>query len=408
MSRIRPGTIALWAVFVAVHAVVAWFGWVLPSQPMGDVVLVYQPWSHSALSGGAIMGITESWVYPQLALIPMVIAYLLSLPLTGAMGSLGAYLIAWAVLVTALDLVGFAVLVGRGRTHRRRVAGWFWCGALLLLGPIAIYRLDAVTVPLAVIGGLWLATRPAIGAALLTVGAWIKIWPAALVLAAVIAVKQRIRILLTAAAVTAGIIVVLFLLGANSALFGFLGQQTGRGLQIEAVAATPFLWMAVAGHASIAYSYEILTFQIEAPGASVVSVLLTPLMALAVLAVAVFGAVQAARGATWQRLFPPLALTLVTALIVTNKVGSPQFQTWLIAPIILWLVLDRARAVTPALLVLGLCALTFLVYPLTYDALLRAEALPVLLLSIRNILLVVLAVVGIGAVLRVPADSRSR
>ncbi|MDR2997639.1 MAG: hypothetical protein LBU78_05930, partial [Microbacterium sp.] len=298
-ARIRPGTIALWAVFVAVHAVVAWFGWVLPSQPMGDVVLVYQPWSHAALSGGAIMGITESWVYPQLALIPMVIAYLLSLPLVGAMGSLGAYLIAWAVLVTALDLVGFAVLVGRGRTHRRRVAGWFWCGALLLLGPIAMYRLDAVTVPLAIIGGLWLATRPAIGTALLTVGAWIKIWPAALVLAAVIAVKQRIRIVLTAAAVTAGIIVVLFLLGADSALFGFLGQQTGRGLQIEA------------------------------PGAAVVSILLTPLMALVVIAVAVLGAVKAARGATWQRLFPPLALALVTVLIVTNKVGSPQFQTWL-------------------------------------------------------------------------------
>ncbi|MFE6995231.1 hypothetical protein ACFVAE_04685 [Microbacterium sp. NPDC057659] len=407
-ARIRPGTIALWVVFIAVHAVVAWFGWVLPSQPMGDVVLVYQPWSHSALSGGAIMGITESWVYPQLALIPMVIAYLLSLPLVGAMGSLGAYLIAWAVLVTALDLVGFAVLVGRGRTHRRRIAGWFWCGALLLLGPIAMYRLDAVTVPLAIIGGLWLATRPAVGTALLTVGAWIKIWPAALVLAAIIAVKQRIRVLLTAAAVTAGIIVVLFLLGADSALFGFLGQQTGRGLQIEAVAATPFLWMAASGQASIAYSQEILTFQIGAPGAAVVSTLLTPLMALVVIAVAVFGAVKAARGATWQRLFPPLALTLVTLLIVTNKVGSPQFQTWLFAPIILWLVLDRARAVTPALLVLGLCALTFLVYPLTYDALLRAEPLPVLLLTVRNILLVVLAVVGIGAVLRVPAAGRNR
>ncbi|MDR2997830.1 MAG: hypothetical protein LBU78_06900, partial [Microbacterium sp.] len=232
--------------------------------------------------------------------------------------------------------------------------------------------------------------------------------PAALVLAAVIAVKQRIRIVLTAAAVTAGIVVVLFLLGADSALFGFLGQQTGRGLQIEAVAATPFLWMAVGGHAAIAYSQEILTFQIEAPGAAVVSTLLTPLMALVVIAVAVLGAVKAARGATWQRLFPPLALALVTVLIVTNKVGSPQFQTWLIAPIILWLVLDRARAVTPALLVLGLCALTFLVYPLTYDALLRAEPLPVLLLSIRNILLVVLAVVGIGAVLRVPAAGRDR
>ncbi|WP_245958607.1 hypothetical protein [Microbacterium bovistercoris] len=407
-ARLRPGTIALWSTFVLVHVIVAWFGWVLPSQPMGDVVLVYQPWSHSALTGGAIVGVTEPWVYPQLALIPMILAHLLATPLVGSLGALGAYLIAWAVLVTVLDLVGFAVLVGRGRTHRRRVAGWFWCGALLLLGPIAMYRLDTVTVPLAVIGGLWLATRPAIGAALLTVGAWIKIWPAALVLAAVIAVKQRMRILLTAAAVTAGIVVLLFLLGADRELFGFLGQQTGRGLQIEAVAATPFLWLALAGKASIAYSFDILTFQIEAPGADVISAVLTPLMVLAVVSVAVLGAMKAARGAAWQRLFPPLALTLVTVLIVTNKVGSPQFQTWLIAPVILWVVLDRARAATPALLVLGLCALTFLVYPLSYDALLRAEPLPVLLLSIRNILLVILAAVGVASLLRVPAEARSR
>lgn len=374
----------------------------LPSQPMGDVVLVYQPWSHSALSGGAVVGITESWVYPQLALVPMLIAYLLSLPLIGPMDALGAYLIAWAVLVTALDLTGFAVLVGRGRTHRRRVAGWFWCAALLLLGPIAMYRLDAVTVPLAVIGGLWLASRPGIATALLTVGAWIKVWPAALVLAAAIAVRQRIRVVLTGAAVTAGVILTLFLLGADHALFGFLGQQTGRGLQIEAVGATPFLWMAAAGAASIVYSRQILTFQIEAPGAAVVSDLLTPLMALAVVAVVVLGAVKTLRGAAWQRLFPPLALVLVTVLIVANKVGSPQFQTWLIAPVVLWLVLDRTRATTPALLVLGLCALTFLVYPLGYDALLRAELLPVLLLTVRNALLVVLGVIGLRALLRVP------
>lgn len=394
--------VVLWCVFLLVHLLTAWLGWVYPSQPMGDVVLVYEPWATSALGGGPIVGITETWVYPQLALVPMLIAAAFSAPLVPVLGVSSAYLVGWAALVVILDALAFGVLVGRSPSHARRVAAWFWCAALLLLGPIALYRIDAITVPIAVIGGLWLVSRPAVGAALLTIGAWIKIWPGALVLAAVIALRARMRVLLAAAVVTAGVVATLFLLGADTEILGFLTEQTGRGLQIEAVAATPFLWLAVAGAARIEYSFEILTFQISAPGVDAVAAALTPLMAVSVLAVTVVGALKAMRGATFPRLFPPLALTLVTLLIVTNKVGSPQFQTWLIAPVILWLVLDRVRARTPAVVVLALCVLTCLVYPIGYDALLRADALSVAVLTVRNVLLVVLLVLGIRALMRVP------
>jgi hypothetical protein len=395
--------VVLWSAFLLVHLVTAWLGWVYPSQPMGDVVLVYEPWASTALGGGPIVGITETWVYPQLALVPMLLASGLSAPLVPLLGVSSAYLVGWAVLVVILDAVAFGVLVGRSPSHARRMAAWFWCAALLLLGPIALYRIDAITVPIAVIGGLWLVSRPAVAAALLTIGAWIKIWPGALLLAAVVAARARFRMLLTAVIVSGGVIALLLLLGADTEILGFLTEQTGRGLQIEAVAATPFLWLAVAGAARIEYSFEILTFQITAPGVDAVAAALTLLMALAVLAVTAVGAVKAMRGAAFPRLFPPLALTLVALLIVTNKVGSPQFQTWLIAPVILWLVLDRVRARTPAVLVLALCLLTCLVYPLGYDALLRADALAVAVLTVRNVLLLVLLVVGVRALVRVPA-----
>ncbi|MEZ0141761.1 hypothetical protein AB1285_09060 [Microbacterium sp. NRRL B-14842] len=404
----RRSALALWIAFLLVHLMTAWLGWVYPSQPMGDVVLVYEPWATAAWSGGEVVGVTESWVYPQLALLPMMLAAGLAAPFLPLLGVSGAYLIGWALLVTALDALAFAVLVGRGRVRARRTAAWFWCAALLLLGPIALYRIDAVTVPLAVVAGLWLVTRPTIAAALLTIGAWIKIWPGALLLAAVVAGRARLRMLLTAAGVTAGVVVALLLLGADTEILGFLTAQTGRGLQIEAVAATPFLWMAVTGAARIEYSYDILTFQIVAPGAEVVSTVLTPLLALAVVVVALAGGVKAARGASFARLFPPLALLLVTVLIALNKVGSPQFQTWLLAPVILWLVLDRRRARAAAALVLALCLLTCLVYPLSYDGLLRAEAAPVLLLTMRNVLLVILAVVSAVALARVPVVRRPR
>lgn len=394
---------ALWAAFLAVHVLIAWLGWVYPSQPMGDVVLVYQPWSSSALAGGAIVGITESWVYPQPALLPMLLTQLLALPINALAGATGAYLIGWAVLVTALDAAAFGVLVGRTGSAARRGAGWFWTGALLLLGPIAMYRIDAITVPLAVMGGYWIVTRPAIAAAVLTVAAWIKIWPGAVALAAVTAARTRGRMLLVLVGVSAGIVVLLFLLGADRHLFGFIGEQTGRGLQIEAVSATPFMWMAAAGAASVDYSFDILTFQISAPGVDAVAALLTPLMVLAVAGILVLGAAKAARRASFPRLLPPLATALVAVLIVTNKVGSPQFQVWLIVPVILWIVYDRTRSGLPAGIVLALCGLTCLIYPLTYDALLRAELLPVLMLTVRNALLIVLLVVSLRALLRVPA-----
>lgn len=374
---------------------------------MGDVVLVYEPWSSAALSGGPIVGVTETWVYPQLALVPMLFAKILSTPLIAAMGASGAYLIAWAVLVTVLDAIAFAVLVGRSPSQPRRMAAWFWITALLLLGPIAMYRIDAITVPLAVVGGLWLMRRPAAAAALLAVGAWIKIWPGALLLAAVVAARSRMRVLLSAAAVSAAVLIVLVAVGADTEIFGFLTEQTGRGLQIEAVAATPFLWLTIAGAARIEYSFDILTFQISAQGADAVSALLTPLMAVVVVVITVIGGFKASRGASFARLFPPLALSLVTTLIVLNKVGSPQFQTWLIAPAILWFVLDRTRAAAPAVLVLALCALTCLIYPLSYDALLRAETLPITVLTLRNIGLVVLLAAGIRALVRVPAHRPS-
>ncbi|QDE36559.1 DUF2029 domain-containing protein [Microbacterium foliorum] len=399
--------VALWGAFGLVHLVTAVAGWLYPSQPMGDVVLVYEPWSSAALSGGPIVGVTETWVYPQLALVPMLFAKILSTPLIAAMGASGAYLIAWAVLVTVLDAIAFAVLVGRSPSQPRRMAAWFWITALLLLGPIAMYRIDAITVPLAVVGGLWLMRRPAAAAALLAVGAWIKIWPGALLLAAVVAARSRMRVLLSAAAVSAAVLIVLVAVGADTEIFGFLTEQTGRGLQIEAVAATPFLWLTIAGAARIEYSFDILTFQISAQGADAVSALLTPLMAVVVVVITVIGGFKASRGASFARLFPPLALSLVATLIVLNKVGSPQFQTWLVAPAILWFVLDRTRAAAPAVLVLALCALTCLIYPLSYDALLRAETLPITVLTLRNIGLVVLLAAGIRALVRVPAHRPS-
>ena len=132
---------ALWAIFVLVHVAVAAAGHVLPNEPMGDVYRVYEPWSLQALDGRGIVGITEAWVYPQLALVPMVLAH--------AFAPIAGYTVGWAIFVTLVDAAAFAVLVGRATSISRRTAAWFWLAYILLLGPVGLYRLEAVTVALA-------------------------------------------------------------------------------------------------------------------------------------------------------------------------------------------------------------------------------------------------------------------
>jgi hypothetical protein len=170
---------------------------------------------------------------------------------------------------------------------------------------------------------------------------------------------------------------------------------------------TFYLWQAVAEiPGSFAfYDNDILTFQVTGPHVDIVIAVMTPLLAAAVAGVAGLGAYKAWHGASYVRLLPPLSLALVLVLIVFNKVGSPQFQTWLIAPLVLWIVLDRTRASTVAALSLVSAALTQVVYPIVYGGILNTQPVPVALLTARNTLTIVLLVITVTALVRVPTRS---
>ncbi|MFG6445105.1 glycosyltransferase 87 family protein [Microbacterium sp. P07] len=375
----------LWIAFVLVHAAVGVAGFVLPSNPMGDVYLVYEPWSARALTGGGIVGITEPWVYPQLALVPLVMAW--------AFGFL-TYTVGWAVFVTALDAVVFGLLVGTARSRGRVTGAWFWLAAILLLGPVGMYRLDGVTVPLAIAGSLWLVGRPWLGAILLAVATWIKVWPAAVLAAAFVTLRRRFTVVGGALAVSALTLVVIFIAGGGAYAFSFVSEQTDRGLQIEAPVSGFYMLLASLGvdGASIYYEPNILTFQVTGPNVDPVIAAMTPLMVIAIGSVFLLGAVKTWRGASFASVFPVLTLGLVVGFIVFNKVGSPQYIVWLVTPVLIGLVLDRAHWARPAVLTLAIAALTQGIYPLAYDGLLVAQLGAVLLLNARNLLLVVLFV----------------
>jgi len=396
----------LWAAFVVVHVVVSLGVIYAPNTPLNDVTGVYLGWMQQALAGGPVVGIDAVWVYPIAALVPMAI------PLLGGTSVVG-YGFAWLVLVAALDAVAFAFLLGsarRGtRTRARFLAAWWWLAFLLLFGVIGVARLDALTASLSLIAMLIAVNRPIVASVLLAVATWIKIWPAAILAAAFIVLRSRWRVAAAAAGTSVLIVAAALLAGSGLTVFSFITEQTGRGIQIESPIAVPYLWATSFGAPGFTtyFDREILTFQLTGTGAGVVSTLMTPLLVIALAVVAWFGWRATRAGASAVRLFPQVALALVLVFIVFNKVGSPQYLSWLVAPVAALIVVGGRRVPLLAGLALVVAAMTQIIYPYYYDALVQTQTWMVLLITLRNAGLAVMLVIVAVEIWRAGSEARA-
>lgn len=395
----------LWVGFVLVHFWIGALALYGPGYPLGDVNWVYKFWVEHGLVSGQWVGLQTSWVYPIVALLPMITSY--------AFGP-ALYASTWLSMVMVVDAAAFAVVMAFGRDRRVAHVAWWWLGLLIALGPVALGRIDAVAVAVAVVGLLCLATAPRLAGVLLAVATWIKVWPAALVAAVIIAVPSRLRVAVWAAAASAVILAGSIALGGGANAFSFITQQTGRGLQIESGIGTFWMWDAFTrrpGASTIYYDTSILTYQLHGQGVQTAAAIATPLLALVALALLLLAIFVVRRGALASDLLPPLALAITTALILFNKVGSPQFVTWLAVPIVLGLSTAATGRGTsfrfPAALALVIAGLTQLIYPYLYDQLLALNVWMLLVLSVRNLLYLTLlawAVWSMTRLLRPGAD----
>jgi len=387
LRSVVSNRITLWIGFVAAHF---WLGMLAlygPGFPLGDVVVVYKQWTDQIVIDNFWVGVDAPWVYPVVAIVPMLAAF--------ALGP-GLYASTWISIVMLLDAVGFAAITGWLTSRRRAGVAWWWIGFLVLLGPIAVARIDAITVPLAIVGVLLLATRPTAAGVVLAVATWIKVWPAALVAAVVISSRHRKDVVVAALGTTAVVVAVALLFGSGAHVFSFVTEQTGRGLQAEAPITTFWMWAAALGVPGtyVYYDTDILTYQVVGRGVDVAAAVMTPILAVVALGVAAVGIWAVRRGAAAADLLAPLALAIVTTLIAFNKVGSPQFISWLAVPVVLGLatkLAGRGRPfAVPAAIVLLVAALTQSFYPYLYDELLSLNPVLLVILTLRNLLLFVL------------------
>lgn len=348
----------------------------------GDVRL-YARWAAILVSGHFPVG-DRTWQYPPGAAGVIVLPGLTPL----------RYYPSYVAVALITDALLLAVLLGRAR-RGSRAGAWVWIAGTTALGPIVLNRFDTAPTLLAVAA---LAISPRADArvpagrafrtgALLGLGAAVKVWP--VLLLAVI--PRRGRTLLGAAAVGVAILASLAAAGRLGEGLDFRHNQQARGLQVETLAATPYLLARAFGASGIEVVREYGAYQVHGPGVAGVVTFTTIATGLVVL---VFLALA------WRR--PgnlDLGLAGLLGVLLISRVLSPQYLVWALG-LAAFAVTDPAsrQRRTAALLWLA-CALTQWLYPIWYFGLIQGAVGSTVLLAVRNAVLLAAAVVALRGAL---------
>lgn len=376
---------------------VVWFGWVLARlilaamilldpRPLGDV-----RYYHSGLFGTDPTAMTE---YPDAGVWPLRLLGLFTGP------EMSGFLIGFGVLMLLLDAAFLTLLLSVGGA-RRAAAAWFWIFFGLAAGQVFWLRLDLFPAVLVGLFAALLFTRPAVGAAVLALATAMKLWPGVLAAGLVGGLRRGpswLRVL-TFTFTLLALAGITWMSSGLPRLLSPLNYQGDRGIQIESLAATPFLlqahnrpeeyWIGFAASKS---------FEVSGPGTAV-AVVLTDWAMIAVLLAAVVWAGWNLVADRWRPLRAiAFCLLLVLLLIGTNKVFSPQYIVWVGPLLAVCLYVTRSRLVqVMAVLTIITAALGTWIYPFHYEALWSdpsSAGTEITVLAVRNGLIIVLTLLA--------------
>ncbi|MEI8231416.1 MAG: glycosyltransferase 87 family protein [Actinomycetes bacterium] len=362
-----------------------WLG-TASGDPFGDVRYTYAAWINSMIDHGYVLGINEPWVYPFIAEIPLWMAHFVSF---------GDYMTGWFLVTVNLNMLTFAYLLGWGKKMERRKAAWFLIGCIFLCGPVALGRFEVFSLILTVLASIALWNkRESLSMQFFNLATWIKVAPVAAIFTGFLITNNKRKFILHLIYGTAVIIIIGLLLGGNSAMFSFVGMQSGRGVQVESTIGIIWLVQILLGipGAKIYYDNEILTFQVSGFGVTEVASIMT-LVQFAALAITIFLGIRAKRaGVDANTLFAWIFLTATLDLLVFNKVGSPQYELWVIGAAFAGVLFSTAKWKPVVLLTIFSSGLSWLIFPIYYGQLLDGKPLGVGLLIARNLAVVAILV----------------
>lgn len=320
-------------------------------------VKLYQQWFAQSLSHGHVPHDTQ-WNYPPGAAVTLWLA-----------GLMGPYVLGLIVLMLAADAAIFRIIL---RKATDKAGPWLWVIGPLLLGPVVLSRFDLAPTFFAVAG---LFAGPFGAGVLLATGGLIKVWPAVLLGLRLLSAesKKRVDMAYGASHVIFGSLAVIAVAGQWSSVGTWLGGNGARGLQIESVAATPWLIARALGfHVTDPHNHG--SVQISGWGTTLTATVCSVLAILVVL--------MAARAVHQGADLVATSAAAILALTVTSKVLSPQYLVWSLALV----ALVKSRR---AMLLLGAAALlTQVIYPTSYLTFIDGGVVLTLVMSLRNVLLV--------------------
>lgn len=376
---------AVWIGWLISRLLLCWLIW-RDQRPFGDVRYYF-----NGVTGLDPTALTE---YPDAGVWPVRFLALL----TG--DSWETFRVGFLVMCLLLD-AAFLALILRRTDRSRLTAGWFWVCFGLAVGHVFYLRLDLFPGLLVAAFGALLFHRPAWASVALAAATAVKLWPGVLAASLVGGLRRAgtwLRLLAFFGSLAAFALVTVVTSGVDR-LISPLTYQGERGLQIESLAATPFMLDAHRNPTDYWIRYSSSkSFEIHGP----VTDGAVTAVDVGILVVLGFAVIVAATMMLTDRWHPrsalAFALLLVLLLIVTNKVFSPQYLVW-IGPLLAVCLCVSADWQVRAMAVLTVIAagLTFLIYPVHYDVLyqdIASAGLPLTLLVARNGLVVLLTLLS--------------
>ncbi|AKK06081.1 hypothetical protein CMUST_08785 [Corynebacterium mustelae] len=321
-------------------------------------------------------------------------------------GSSDHYLAMFTMVCYALDAIFFAIILHTRiavSSQARITAAVFWGGFSLVVGHVCVYRLDIFPSVVVGVAAICLFLAPRCSAGLLAIAVMIKLWPGVLIVGLVDSIRRsktyvRVGIFIASLVLITGVVIPFSGIDRLLSPFSYQGE---RGLQIESVAATPFMWLA---NTRTAENYVVFyaaskSYEISGPGVAT-AIGLSSFLLLATLIAAALWAFRRLWVGGWS---PDqtvvLWIFLIVMLIISNKVFSPQYIVWL-GPVLAVALLRARKLKFPlfmAVLIYCMALLGQVVYPFHYHELtdnVSEMTIGVVGLAARNILMVVATIIA--------------
>ena len=358
----------------------------------GDVDL-YNFWAKGLVKG--IFPINDSmWQYPPLAGVVFAIPQ-------WVFGNALSGFIVFMIFIDLLILITLLLtginrdILNSSSTSLHGLSGaWFWVLWPILMGPLALTRFDVVPTLFALLALIVLSNRtirPYLSGFLLGVGALVKLWPMLLF----IVYPKKVLKKSSTSFVSTLILMILFMSTWSVGFTNFLNNQTSRGLQVESIAATPFVLAKLFG-ANVEYPFRYGSVEVQGLFADEIGLLLN-LFTLIVFMVLFIWNYQ--NKLNYLNLFDK-ALVIVMISIALSRVFSPQFWVW-VGGLASLALINKETKLKKVIVLLSISAfLTQLLYPGQYVQLLSGEFFGTLLQLTRVTLFVWALVLGTKLLLK--------